>query len=192
MVTLHLGNFDLVGQLLAMRGLKLTVPVERMHPEALFDLLVRLRGANGINIVPIERAPREMIAALRRGEIVGLAGDRGAGGKTVPVTLFGRQTAIPRGAVALARRARAPLVVAIGVRVSEDSFRGYVTPPVSLTYKPGEENELRDAQALADAFAPFIERFPDQWLAFTPMWPHSDGGNRAGTIWATNRGGVSG
>ena len=56
LAVLHLGNFDLVGQALAARGYRVTVPVERIRPEVLFDMLTNQRRKHGIRLVPAENA----------------------------------------------------------------------------------------------------------------------------------------
>ncbi|MGH2441931.1 MAG: lysophospholipid acyltransferase family protein, partial [Chloroflexota bacterium] len=150
LVTMHLGNFDLVGQLLVARGVALTVPVERIRPERLFRLLKEQRGSQGIHIVSIEDAPRAMLTALKHGETVGITADRHVAGKTVPVQFFGREVQLARGAVSLARRSGAPLFMAIGVRRPDGQFDGFIVPIESPSEISGAaEVERGNLQQLA-------------------------------------------
>ncbi len=182
MITLHLGNHDLVGQVLASRGYRLTVPVERMSPPQLFEFLVKERAAHGINIVPLERAPREMIRALKAGEIVGVAGDRHISGRTEPVELFGHVAALPVGPVALARRLGSPLVLAVGIRKSPGAFDGLIVPlPVQRTGDV-DADDTANLDVLARQMERIIARYPEQWLAFSPVWSANAGANGAATM----------
>lgn len=184
LVTLHLGNFDLVGQLLVERGYRLTVPVERMQPERLFDFLVALRTSKGINVVALDHAPREMIKALRNGEIVGVAGDRLVGGRGgISVPFFGRNTLLPQGPVSLARRCGAPLLIGVGIRRPDDRFEGHVVGPIPLAKtSDGDADDEVNLSRLASEMEKLIRQFPGQWLTFSRMWPQEDSEKSAGTM----------
>lgn len=170
MVTLHLGNFDLVGQALT-RQYRLTVPVERMEPRQFFEFLLQRRRSQGINAIPLDQAPRQMISALQRGEMVGLAADGKVAGRAIDVTMFGRPARIPRAPVQLALRTGAPIVVGIGTRLPGGTYHGYITPAIIRpeSAEPGTA-EHEYAQNLAAILEGFIARFPGQWMAFTPLW----------------------
>jgi len=171
LVALHLGNMDLVGQYVVTRGLPVTIPVEHMKPQRLFEFLLAQRRSKGINVVPAERAPREMLLALKRGEIVAIASDRFVGGRGIEVQLFGRKTFLPRAPLVLARHTGAAVVVGLGVRLPSNRFQGFLTPPLPLDASQGpRETEERGAQYLAAAMEQYIRRYPDQWLVFAPVW----------------------
>jgi KDO2-lipid IV(A) lauroyltransferase len=183
LVTLHLGNYDLVGQLLALRGYALTVPVEHMRPPALYDFLTRERRSQGINTVPVEQAPRALLRAIRAGEMVAIAGDRAAAGRRVEVQLFGHTAALPRGPVSLARRTGAPVIVACGVR-RDGGYRGIVSDQVPIQRTgDAEADDRENAQRLAGVFEDVISRFPDQWLMFDNPW--RDGSKHVATMLKT-------
>ena len=172
LIAMHLGNIDLVGQIVATKGRGLTIPVERMTPESLFQFIVKQRTHYGINVVPLERAPREMVRALKRGDIVGIAGDRNLAGRGVQVEFFGARTILPRGAVTLARRGDVPVFLGVGVRLADDRFRAFITPRIPMTWTSDHERDVSENTArIARLMEQFIRRFPDQWLVFSPVWP---------------------
>ncbi len=164
---LHLGNFDLVGQILMERGYGLTVPVERMKPEYLFRFVTEGRRSLGMNLVPIDRAPRELPRAIRAGKVVGLFGDRNVAGKAVCVNFFGKPALLPRGAVALARLTGAPILLAYGIRLSGETFHGFVGTPIWVAR---DADDTEEVSRLVPAMEHAIDSFPDQWLAFQPVW----------------------
>ena len=182
LVTLHLGNFDLVGQVLSKHGYRLTVPVESMRPRALFDFLVQQRTRNGIAIVPVEHASRDLIRALRAGELVGLAGDRNLAGRTARVSVFGRAASLPTGPVSLARRTNSPLLLAVGVREHPGHFLGLVRA-VPMTYTgDASADDARNLSVFAGMMEHIVTQFPGQWLAFRPFWDRAGEGNSAVTM----------
>jgi KDO2-lipid IV(A) lauroyltransferase len=182
LVTLHLGNFDFVGQVLLARGYRLTVPVERMQPHALFDFLVEQRTKNGINIVPVEHAPRELIRALRSGELVGLAGDRNIAGKTVTLPVFGLPAPLPTGPMSLARRTGCPVVLAVGIREGPGRFRGMMQA-VPMTFSGnGALDDAHNLATFVELMEQMVALFPGQWLVFRRFWQIDTGENTAATM----------
>lgn len=175
--TLHLGNFEPYGAFIAAHGLKAVVPVEEIEPRELYDfLLARRGGGRGVEMVPLARARRPMIAALRRGGMVGLAADRDLAGDGHPLKLFGHATTLPTGPAAMALMTGRPLVGAACWRVGPERFhaRGW------LIESPNSGDRRADVatmtEALARRFEEAITATPEQWFAcFQPIWPDLDG-----------------
>ena len=167
---LHVGNYDLVGQALAARGIPLTVPVERIQPERLYRFLAERRAAQGIHLLPVEQASRGLLGALGRGEVIGIAADRLASGRGVEVEFFSHRTEFARGPAALAVRSGAVLFVAVGIRQRGSAFRGFVVPVDVSRTGNNHADELAVTQRLADIAESFVSSFPQQWLAFSPVW----------------------
>ncbi|HEX6509502.1 MAG TPA: hypothetical protein VF221_17880 [Chloroflexota bacterium] len=186
LVTLHLGNYDLVGQVLVARGYQLTVAVEHMEPARLFDFLMSQRTSKGINAVPIEHAPRELIRALRAGEIVGLAGDRNIVGRVLSVQMFGRQADLPLGPVSLARHTGANVLLGVGIRTRSGGFQGKVRRIPLVHTDDAEADDARNLSTLAAEMENLIGCFPDQWLAFRPFWANH-GASATATMRQQNR-----
>jgi lauroyl/myristoyl acyltransferase len=171
LVSMHLGNFDLVGQILAARGLTVTVPVERMEPPELFDLLTRQRESRGIHTFPLDRAPRALVRALGRREVVGLTADRHLAGRAVCVPFFGRPAQLPRAPVALARATQAPVLFALGLRLPDNRFQAIFRELGAPADDPAagrdEEAAMRPIVGMMEEF---VRRYPGQWMAFSPVW----------------------
>jgi KDO2-lipid IV(A) lauroyltransferase len=191
LVTMHLGNFDLVGQYIAARGYRLTIPVEKMRPPQLFDYLVRLRASRGINIIPVQRAPLQMLRALRKGGVAGLAGDRDFTGGGICVDFFGRPALMPSGPARLARHQRAPLLIGVGVRRASGGYQGYIPERLDLQFTDDDEaDDLENTRRIARALEPFVCRFPEQWLAFSPIWGQGTDSDGLATIGRQERAAV--
>jgi lauroyl/myristoyl acyltransferase len=168
---IHLGNFDLVGQILLARGYNLIVPVERMRPQALFNFLAEGRRSRGMKIVAVDEAPKELLRTLRAGKIVGVTGDRQIAGKGMAVQFFGRPATLPRGPVSLARLTGAPLLLAYGIRLPSNSFQGYIASPM---YIPRAADEATAMGEVARVMEEPIREHVDQWLAFSRVWQPGD------------------
>ncbi len=168
----HFGTWDMIIHLAAVYlDTPIVVPNERLKPEKLFQYILALRKSQGIDMVPLDIAPRALIKALRAGHVAGLAFDRDIT-KTGPhVRFFGRPTQIPDGAVQLALKFGTPVVIGFSVRQPDNRSVVYIEPP--LEFKPTGDLEYdicEGVQKLAAIIERYIRRYPDQWLMFQPFW----------------------
>jgi lauroyl/myristoyl acyltransferase len=176
-VGLHFGDLELPSRFLAARVGQAVAPMETIGDPALQAYFERTRGANGVRIVGLREARRELLGAIRRGVSVGLVGDRDLTGGGAPVTLFGAPARLPLGPALLSIESGAPMYV-VGVRRSQESGR-YVgrleaipTPPDG----PRRERVTTAMASVAEAFERIIADAPEQWWAvFFPIWPDLEG-----------------
>ena len=175
--TLHLGNFEPFGSYLAAHGLHAVVPVEEIEPRALYEfMLARRGGGRGVEMVPLSRARRPMVEALRRGGMVGLAADRNLGGGGLPVDLFGHPASLPTGPAGLALMTGRPLVAAACWRMGPERFhaRGWLIEVESSGDRQADMAAM--THALARRFEEAISATPEQWFGcFQQIWPDLDG-----------------
>ena len=167
-LTAHVGNWELAGRLLALRSARPTHVVVAEEEVRALKRWVR-RDGDGVRFVP-RSAPTvslQLVAALRRGEVVAVQGDRALGTRgDALVPFFGRPAPFPLGPFVLARALRVPLVPAFCML---DADRRYaVTVPEPLTVAAGgEEDALRAWVALLEDT---VRRHPTQWFNFFDVW----------------------
>jgi len=153
------------------------VPVEEIEPPELYEFLVARRATGrGVEMVPLSRARRPMIAALRRGGMVGLAADRDLAGGGQPVTLFGHVTTLPSGPASMALMTGRPLVAAACWRIGPERFhaRGWLIAVEPSGNRRADVASMTDA--MARRFEEAISATPEQWFAcFQQIWPDLDG-----------------
>jgi len=167
-LTAHVGNWELAGRLLAGRTGRPTRVVVTEDEARALARWVR-RNGDGVQFVPRSRATIsvELIAALRRGEIVAMQGDRALGGRgDVGVDFFGHPAPFPLGPFRLARAAGVPVVPAFCLLRADARYA--VTVGAPLTVRAGGE-----AEALASWVAgleAIVRRHPTQWFNFFDLW----------------------
>src|SRR5262249_55868672 len=114
-VTAHLGNWELAGRMLARDGARPTHVVVEAEADPAVERF--LRGGQASVRFVTRSAPTTslaLVAALRRGEIVAVQGDRALGTRgDVPHPFFGAPALFPIGPFLLARAALAPGVPAL-------------------------------------------------------------------------------
>jgi lauroyl/myristoyl acyltransferase len=170
-VTAHVGNWELAGRLLAGRSARRTHVV--VAPDAP-DLgrWVR-RDGDGMRFVA-RRSPAigiELLAALRRGEVVAVQGDRALGTRgDLAIPFFGRPALFPLGPFLLARAARAAVVPAFCLLDDAHRYRVQVAKPIFV--ERGDEEAA--AGAWVAALEDVVREHPTQWFNFFDVWSPAD------------------
>lgn len=171
-VGLHLGWYELGGvYLMRQTGRRGVVPTEVLADPDLQAFLVAARERTGVDLVEVSTARRQLAAALRRGDPVGLMGDRDVTGGGIETTLFGHPARLPPGPALLALETGAVPRV-FGTWLAEDGrhhARGRVVP---LPDGPSRRDRVRAyLEGQARAFEEYVAEAPDQWLSvFQPIW----------------------
>ena len=172
-VGLHFGAIELPAAYFAWRtGVSVSIPMETIDDPGLQAWFERTRGATGVRIVGLPEARRELLAALRRGEPVGLVGDRDLTGGGIEVLLFGAPASLPVGPGLLALESGAPVYVAAIRRSGHGRYHGGLLPVPVPTGATRRERLTAFLVLEAHAFEKAIARAPEQWWAlFFPIWP---------------------
>jgi KDO2-lipid IV(A) lauroyltransferase len=176
LVSAHFGNFDVVGQIAAILGYRVTAVTERLKPERLYCYVTGLRAGRGLELIPADGSLKPIFKALRRGDMVGLAADRDITNSGLRVDFFGAPAQLPDGHVRLAMRTGAPIIMAFGRRLPDNNYAAYVEPPLWLSRNDDVQAGMRQVVATLEHY---IRRYPDQWVMFQPVW--RDEVVRAGT-----------
>ncbi|MBI4494801.1 MAG: hypothetical protein HY690_18650 [Chloroflexi bacterium] len=173
LVGAHLSSVSLAGQIVARRGYPLVAVVEPIQPRWLFELLARLRAGHGARLLPLGlKAMAELVAALRRNEVVGLIADRDIGRTGLLVPFFDAPASMPSGPAALALRTGAPILVAVALRKPDGTFWGVIEPPLALARTGDLRRDIERATCqIARRFEYYIRHDPAQWTVFQPVWP---------------------
>lgn len=175
----HLGGWEWAGRWICDQGHPMTVVVEQIEPPELFDWFRDLRSKLGMNVVPLgPKAGGEVLAAIKRNEIVCLLSDRDIQRSGPTVEFFGEETTLPAGAAMVALRMGCPVFpTAVYFTDRVDGHLGWVRPPLEVERR---EKRLRDdvqrvTQDLAREMEILIRRAPAQWHMFQPNWPSDPG-----------------
>jgi KDO2-lipid IV(A) lauroyltransferase len=175
----HFGSLQATEAILLTRNnTTITAPMETLGDPALQAFVARARSASGVRLVSLDAARRELRAALGRGELVGLIGDRDIIGGGVSVPFFGAPAPLPVGPALLAIEFGAPIHVAGVRRLRGERYAGRletILPPSGAgAVGPGARRARVEALLAqeAAAFERLIADAPEQWWSvFFPIWP---------------------
>ena len=164
----HLGPVVLCGQILAARGLEVSVIVEPKSGE-IGRAIDRARSALGMRTVETTAIQR-IARTLRQGGVLGILADRAITGVGERVELFGRDALLPSAHVALALRTGAALVPAFALREG-DRLRAYTEPEIELARTGDHDADVHEGvRRWAAVLEQWIARAPEQWSVFERMW----------------------
>jgi len=205
-LTGHFGAWELAMSRLGVMGYPMLTPAERLKPEALFSLFLRLRNHHHARLLPGDSREtlRELLGALRRNEIVVFAVDRYVLGQSVYAPFFGVPARLPTAPTLFALRNEAPTMLLGAWREPGGRTHGYVqrldlhgavaaydaeqaTTQTDHSASASREarQRQRDGRLLAAqqvvtaALEDVIARRPEQWVSvLSPIWDAPDRGDR--------------
>jgi KDO2-lipid IV(A) lauroyltransferase len=168
--TAHLGGWELVGEVLARRGVKLHVVVRSLKG-SLNAQLVENRRRSGLRLIPPSGAVLSIVRALRRGEMVAMLIDQALpADRGVFVPFFGRPACTTPALSMAAVSSGAPVFVIVSIREG-DHLRMFVEGPVPLPNTGDRKRDIVEhTAAITQALERYIRRYPDQWLWLHRRW----------------------
>ena len=115
----------------------------------------------------------EAIAAIQRGEVVTIMGDRLAGGPSAVVKFLDSQVRFPVGVYRLAAATEAPIAVLLAAKTGRQSYNLRVWDVFHPTYRDRKHREA-DLTAWTGRFSKaldaYVTQFPYQWYNFYDFW----------------------
>jgi lauroyl/myristoyl acyltransferase len=176
-VTAHFGNWDAAGLLVASHC-PLHVVVERFTDPRMDTLIQSQRRALGMEVLWMEKSPRQILRVLQQNGVVAIVADRPlAAGEGVPVSFFGQMCYVPGGVAQLALLSGATILPGFchyDGRFSP-AYYGVVLDPIAP--EPSGDRRADTAaltQRIYSALEEMIQAYPDQWYMFRPFWPDAE------------------
>lgn len=176
----HLGNWELLGAALAALGYPIcylaksqsNVYVDRVHNA--------IRRRAGVGIIGQGAQVKELLYALRRGELVGILADQDAGDGGVFVEFMGRAASVPRGPAYMAWRTGAPLVPCAILRRPDGGHHVVITEPIPVDPAWDEATAVAELTRLhTRRLEAFIRLRPDLYFWVHRRWKTRPPGERA-------------
>ncbi len=161
-------------------GHAVTAPMETVADAGLRRWFEASRRRVGVNVVPATDARRSLMAAIRRGESVGMVADRDLLHNGIMVPFFGHPAPLPAGPALLAIETGLPIYVGSARWAEHGRYRGKL-----LQVPVAAEGRLRarvtaTTAAMAAAFETLLADGPEQWWgAFHPIWPDLEVGRQS-------------
>jgi predicted exporter/lauroyl/myristoyl acyltransferase len=178
LVTPHLGNWEIGGAHVPLKGFKLLVLTQPEPDPRLTEMRQAARAFRGVETLVVGEdafAFIEIIKRLQEGATVALLMDRPAAPTAVTVNLFGRPFLASIAAAELARASGCAILPGCIVRTDE-GYMGEIQPEIiyDRAMIGNRAARVQLTQEIMRVFEPAIEQYITQWYHFVPIWPPSE------------------
>ncbi len=115
----------------------------------------------------------EAAAALARGEVVTIMGDRYIKGSFSRVQFLGSEVRLPDSAYVLASCAQAPVVIMLSAKTGRRRYELKIWDVLSPEYRSRDERSVMTqacARRFARALEKYLKQYPYQWYNFFDFW----------------------
>lgn len=174
-LTGHFGSWELLNIVSGLVGYPmLALARVQKHPRS-DAYLNGLRRSKGTQVVHKGMPVREILRALKKGEIVGILSDQDGGRQGRLVDFFGRLSSTPAGAAIFSMRTGAPIFPSFIIREKNMRYRIVIEKPIPIpdaSLAP-EDAQRRILQSFAGALEGHVRRHPEQWLWAHRRWKSS-------------------
>ncbi len=173
----HVGNWEIGGSGIAVRGVPVDAVVRRQNNPYVDRMVNRARNRLGVNVIPMGGATEKALRSLGKGRVVGLVADQDARRRGTFVPFMGRPASTHRGPALLALRSGAPVFAAAAIRRPDGRYRVRIrrvpVPEPGSASGSGSGEDLREWQltaALAAALEAEVRAHPEQYLWHHRRW----------------------
>jgi KDO2-lipid IV(A) lauroyltransferase len=174
-VSAHIGNWELLGGILATRFpatmvIGIAAPIE---PPALNDMIIMLRARMGSQTLLRGKpgAPRELIRVFRENRILGILIDQDTDVDGAFVDFMGKPAWTPTAAASMAIKFGAPMTFGYIQRGIDNRHTVYLEGPLDLISTGDRDRDIiANTAMLTKKIEEVIRRNPEQWVWMHRRW----------------------
>jgi predicted LPLAT superfamily acyltransferase len=179
LISAHIGNWEIAGQLLNRLNTTFNILMYENERESLKKYMDDVEKKKNVNIIAIKDGEMghliELHNAFSNNELVVLHGDRFRdGAKTIETKFLGKTASFPAGPFIMAVKFGVPLSVVFAVKETSTHYHFFATDPIEVKKVRGEEATNKAVQALLEKYINEVEnmvhRYPEQWFNYYAFW----------------------
>ena len=171
-VGVHMSNFDFIGQVAGMAGVKaMFLGMPDMHPG--YRKQLEMRKEKGMNFLPTSTTTiKQAVRFLQEGGTVMTGIDRPDESYPYRPLFFGRPAALPFHHTFMALKAQVPVLVGAVICQLDGKYHFMFSEPIEMQPHPDRHQEiLQNTENVLRVAEGFIKQDPSQWSMAFPVWP---------------------
>ncbi len=170
-VSPHLGNWELLGLIVAAYGYRTSVVARELYDPRLDRLLERLMAARGVMLVKRQGAMMATMRLLKANQMLGLLVDQDTRVESVFADFFGIPAKSPVGPVKLAYASGAAIIPISTRRDEQGMHHVVIEPPLRLLGSRDDQSHLlADVAAGNRVIEEQVRACPGQWVWIHERW----------------------
>lgn len=167
----HIGNFEWLGQALALQGFPIVAIAKKQSNPHVDAFITRKRQQNGARITYIKTAMADCLKALQDKEIVALVTDQDARKKGVFVDFLGVASSTAVGPAVFHLRTGAPILFVVAIRRDYGRFDVFLEKVEDGPAQDISDERIIDiTQRHTRILDKWIRRHPEQWFWMHRRW----------------------
>lgn len=170
-LTAHVGNFELLAMMAALKGAPLTVITKALKPKWLNDWWIETRGKFGVKMLPARHSYRYCREVLKANGILGFILDQNMKrNRGIFVDYFGRPACTSPGLAILSAQSGAPVLPVFMLREPGGRHQIHVFDLLPPPVRADKEAIRQATQAYTAIIERFVRAHPDQWIWLHRRW----------------------
>lgn len=169
----HAGNYEMVGYGLTSTAKKVNGLFYGGETQVMMDFRRKILAMHNVNLIEVDESMSHifnMNAAIDRGEIVSMTGDRLFGSaKSIMCMFLGKEAQFPMGPFALAVQKEVPMLAVFSMR-SHGVYKVYVRDIRQDESLPLRARMADMAQNFASELEKVVRMYPTQWFNYYDFW----------------------
>ena len=179
LVSAHIGNWEIAGQLLNRLNTTFNILMYENEHESIKKYMEEVEKKKNVNIIAIKDGEMghliELHNAFSKNELVVMHGDRFRDGvQTLEANFLGKVAKFPAGPFIMAAKFGVPLSVVFAVKETSTHYHFFASDPIQV--KRARDPKQTEA-AVQELFHRYIEevekmvyRYPEQWFNYYAFW----------------------
>ena len=169
----HAGNYEMVGYGLTSTTKKINGLFYGGESKVMMDFRRKILAMHNVNLIEVDESMSHifnMNAAIDRGEIVSMTGDRLFGSsKAIKCMFLGKEASFPMGPFALAVQKEVPMLAVFSMRY-KGRYRVYVRDIEQEESLPIRARMTDMAKKFASELENVVRMYPTQWFNYYDFW----------------------
>lgn len=170
----HAGSFEMTGYGLTSHAKRINGLLFAGESQIMKDFRRSILASHNVGLIEVDGTMSHifaMNAALDRGEIVSMTGDRLLGSpKALKCSFLGAEARFPMGPFALAVQKEVPMLAMFAMRENARNYRVFVRSIESDSSLPLRARMTAMAQDFAAKLEEIVRQYPTQWFNYYDFW----------------------